>query len=98
MYSDNYGSIDFQWSNVSTSDSLWEITFYFPISFNSSYYAGNIIDYQDNKNISEFNPLIFNINEPNISSVRISARRIKTIMSTSLRENGIYGFLFIIGY
>ena len=90
-----------QWSNVSTNidEEKWKITFYYPISFNNSYYAGNIIDYQNTTNISEFNPLVFNINNPNISSTTISARRVKSIInSTSIRGNGIFGLLFIIGY
>ena len=93
--------MNFQWSNVSTyiDEEKWKITFYYPISFNNSYYAGNIIDYQNTTNISEFNPLVFNINNPNISSTTISARRVRSIIDkTSLRGNGIFGFLFIIGY
>ena len=89
----------FQWSGMGTSEDLWKLTFYYPISFNSSYYAGSIIDFQNTNDISVFNPLIFTISNPNTSSVSISARRVKSIINnTSIRGNGIFGLLFIIGY
>lgn len=89
----------FQWSNVSTynDEESWKITFYYPISFNRSYYAGNIIDYHNTNDISVFNPLVFSISNPNTSSTSISARRVKSIINN--REgDGIFGLLFIIGY
>lgn len=69
------------------------------MSFNNSYYAGSIIDYQNTDNINSVDPLIFDISAPNTSSFTLSGRRIKSIIDNiHMQGNGLFGFLFIIGY